>query len=149
MLSTTAGDTGGFVCAAVIDISQQKRAEEDLKTLNETLEQRVAERTKAIQMLHDIATMANQAQNAEQAIEYCLRRVAMYNGWCFGHALLPAADNPDELVPAYAYYAEDPRAISPFPRGDVRASASPRPRPARTGLRQRQAGVDHGSAATT
>ena len=48
------------VCrAAVIDISQQKRAEEDLKRLNETLEQRVAERTKAIEMLHDIATMAN------------------------------------------------------------------------------------------
>ena len=48
------------VCrAAVIDISQQKRAEEDLKSLNETLEQRVAEGTKGIQILHDIATVAN------------------------------------------------------------------------------------------
>ena len=94
--------------AMVIDISQRKHAEEEIKTLNESLEQRIAERTKAIQMLHDVATVANQAQNAEQAIEYCLRRVAMYNGWCFGHALLSAADNADELVPAHAYYAEDP-----------------------------------------
>ena len=31
----------------------------------------------------------------------------MYNGWCFGHALLSAADNADELVPAHAYYAEE------------------------------------------
>jgi PAS domain S-box-containing protein len=97
-----------------IDITACKRAEEDLKTLNATLEQRVAERTKAIQMLHDIATMANQAQNSEQAIEYCLRRVAIYNGWCFGHALLPATDNPDELVPAHAWYAEDPERFRRF-----------------------------------
>ena len=93
---------------------ERKRLEEDLRILNETLEQRIAERTKAVQMLHDIATMANQSQNTEQAIEYCLRRVAMYNGWCFGHALLPAADNPDELVPAYAYYAEDPERFRRF-----------------------------------
>ena len=135
------------VCrAAVIDISQQKRAEEDLKRLNETLEQRVAEGTKGIQILHDIATVANQAQTTEQAIEYCLRRVATYNGWCFGHALLPAADNPDELLPGYFYYAEDPQRFRRF-------------REATFGLRlrrgqglpgravgQRQAGVDHGRA---
>ena len=102
-----AGNLTGVV-HIVSDITARKRAEEDLKTLNETLEQRVAERTKAAQMLRDIATVANQAQNAEQVIEYCLRRVAMYNGWCFGHALLSAADNADELVPAHAYYAEDP-----------------------------------------
>jgi len=98
----------------VLDLTERKRAEQVLKTLNETLEQRIAERTKAVQMLHDIATMANQSQNTEQAIEYCLRRVAMHNGWCFGHALLPDTDNPDELVPAYAYYAEDPERVCRF-----------------------------------
>ena len=86
---------------------ERQRAEEDLKKLNQTLEQQVAERTKAMQMLRDIAAMANQAQSTEEAIECCLERVAMYNGWCFGHALVPAADDPDELVPAYAHYAED------------------------------------------
>lgn len=90
------------------------RAEEGLRRLNQTLEQRVAERTKAIQMLHDAATMANLAQNTEQAIEYCLRRVAMYDGWCFGHALMAAADNPDELIPAHACYAEDPNRFRHF-----------------------------------
>ena len=58
-------------------------------------------------MLHDIASMANQSQSIEQAMEYCLHRVATYDGLRFGHALLPAADGPDELVPAYAWYAED------------------------------------------
>ena len=103
------------VCrAAVIDISQQKRAAQDLKSMSETLEQRIAERSNAILMLHDIATMANQTQNIEQAIDYCLWRVATYDGWCFGHALLAAADNPDELVPGHAYYAKDPDRFRPF-----------------------------------
>ncbi len=94
--------------------NDREHAEDALKTLNETLERRVAERTKAIQMLHDVASMANQAQSVTQAVEYCLRQVAMYNGWCFGHALLPAADNPDELVSGYAYYAEDPQRFRHF-----------------------------------
>lgn len=114
--------------AAVIDISPQKRADElananqalaaeiaarrqaeqALRQLNETLEQRVAERSEATHMLQDITSMANQAQNAQYAIEQCLRRLSMYNGWSFGHALLPAADDPDELVPTYVYYREDP-----------------------------------------
>ncbi len=89
------------------DITARKQAEEDLKTLNETLELRVAERTEAIQLLHSIASMANQVQNAGQAIEFCLQRLAMYNGWNFGHALLPAADNPGELVPRYVRYPQD------------------------------------------
>jgi PAS domain S-box-containing protein len=90
------------------DITEQKRAENVLKTVNETLEQRVTERTEVIQVLHDVASMANQSQSAQSAIERCLQRLATYNGWNFGHALLPAADNPDDLLPAYVYYHEDP-----------------------------------------
>ena len=100
--------------SVTVDITDRKRAERDLISLNQSLEQRVTERTKSIRMLHDIATMANQAQTSEQAIGHCLQRIAVYNNWCFGHALLPAPDNPDELVPAYAYYAEDPERFGRF-----------------------------------
>lgn len=61
----------------------------------------------AIRMLHDIASMANHVQNASQALEHCLQRLATYDGWSFGHALLPAADSPDELVPWYICYPQD------------------------------------------
>lgn len=93
---------------------QRKRLEEELKTLNQTLEERVAERTKAIEMLHVVAAMANQAQNVEQAIDFCLRQVAIYDGWCFGHAFLPAADDPEEVVPVYAFYAKEPERFRRF-----------------------------------
>ena len=97
-----------------LDITDRKRAEEELQAAKETLEQRVAERTNALQMLHDVASMANQAQNTEQAIEYCLERTAMYNGWCFGQSLLPSADDPDLLLPGYAWYADDRQRFRPF-----------------------------------
>ena len=53
--------------------------------------------------------------------------MATFNGWYFGHALLPAADQADELLPAYVYYPHDPDRFRRFreatltmrfPRGD-------------------------------
>jgi PAS domain S-box-containing protein len=101
-------DPTSYLVGIGIDITDRKRVENDLRSLNETLDQRVAERTRALQMLHDVAVMVNQPQDAEQAIEYCLQCVAAYNGWSFGHVLLPAAGKPDELVPAYLHYPQDP-----------------------------------------
>ena len=86
----------------------------ELHALNEALEQRVAERTRAIQTLHDVASMANQAEGPKQAMEYCLRRVALHNGCCCGQSLLPAADDPDELEVAGVWYAEDPERFRRF-----------------------------------
>jgi PAS domain S-box-containing protein len=106
-------DHGGAVVIHQ-NITDRKQAEAELSAAKDALEQRVAERTKSLNMLHDIASMANQSQNAEQAMQYCLQRTAMYNGWCFGHALLPAADDPEVLLPGYAWYAEDPQRFRRF-----------------------------------
>jgi PAS domain S-box-containing protein len=93
--------------AALADITSLKQAEAQLNALNETLEVRVAERTAALEMLRDVASRANRAWNTEESLEYCLRRVAEHNGWSFGHAFLPAEDDPEALVPACVWYAED------------------------------------------
>ncbi|MCC6127501.1 MAG: PAS domain-containing protein [Pirellulales bacterium] len=89
------------------DLTERKRAENELKAMTETLEQRVTERTRVIQMLHDVASMVNRAQNVEQAIQYCLQRLSSDGDWCMGHALLPATDNREELESAYFYIPKD------------------------------------------
>lgn len=65
-------------------------------------------------MLCDVASMANRAQDVEEAFGYCLRRVGEYNGWDFGHAYLPSADDPDLLLPAYTWYGPDAARFQAF-----------------------------------
>ena len=96
------------------DITARKQTDARLRTLNETLEEQVRERTSALAMLRDIASMANQSQDVEEALNYCLRRVCEHNGWCFGHAFLPAADDGDLLLPAYAWYAAEAERFQEF-----------------------------------
>ncbi len=78
------------------------------------LEQQVAERAGALQMLCDVASMANHAQSVEKALVYCLRRVGEYNGWSFGHAYLPSDGDPNLILPAYIWYGPDAERFRPF-----------------------------------
>ncbi|MHB8902615.1 MAG: PAS domain-containing sensor histidine kinase [Thermoguttaceae bacterium] len=86
------------------DVTERKRADEALWALTLNLERRVAQRTKALRMLHDVATMASQSQSTSDALRYCLEKVAAYHGWRFGQALLPAGDHPEELVSGPVWY---------------------------------------------
>jgi PAS domain S-box-containing protein len=97
-----------------IDITARWKAEAELARHREHLEELVKERTEAIQMLHDVASTANQSQDPKQAIEYCLERLTKYNGWSFGHALLPAPDDASLLVPVHTCCPQDPRRWSRF-----------------------------------
>jgi PAS domain S-box-containing protein len=96
------------------DVTAQKQAENELRALKEDLEQQVAERTSALRLLRDVASMANRTQSVEEALEYCLRRVCEHNGWSFGHAFLPADDDPERLLPAYAWYPAEAERFRAF-----------------------------------
>ncbi len=78
------------------------------------LEPQLLERAGAWQMLCDVASMANHAQNVEEAAVYCLRRVGEYHGWSFGIAYLPPAEDPNRLIPTYLWYAADGERFRPF-----------------------------------
>lgn len=107
--AVAAEEGGGKKCRTVLmDVSERKQAEQGLLELQRELEQRVAERTALLKMLRDVAAMANKATNVEEAIRFCLEQVCAYNGWNFGHAWLPANDDPDELISGYAWYNDPP-----------------------------------------
>ncbi|MGM0487425.1 MAG: GAF domain-containing sensor histidine kinase [Planctomycetota bacterium] len=80
----------------------------------EALEHEAQECTSALEMLHDIASMANRAQSVQEAIQYCLRRVAEHDGWSFGHAFLPSKDDPNVLFAGSAWYKDDGERFTAF-----------------------------------
>jgi signal transduction histidine kinase len=70
-------------------MTDHREAIEKLQQTSEEFDRRVGEPTSAIELLYDVASMANSAQDVMQALAYCLGRLTRHNGWRFGHALMP------------------------------------------------------------
>jgi signal transduction histidine kinase len=96
------------------DVTERHEAEDQLRRMNEDLDLRVRDRTKAIEILYDIASVANRAQDVRQALEYCLRRLTEFNGWRFGHALLPTASDSQGLLLASSWYPPGTEGFAAF-----------------------------------
>ncbi len=97
------------------DVTGRRQAIEDLRRLNEDLDLRVRERTEAITMLYDIVSVANHARDVKQAVEFCLRRLTEFNGWRFGHALMPTTGG-EEMVLACSWYPKGTERFARFRR---------------------------------
>lgn len=102
------------------DVTERREAAEELRRANEALDRRVAARTAELELLFDVASMANRSQDVMQAIDYCLRRLAEHAGWLFGHALTPDVDplrgRPDEMRVARAWYPDGAHRYAEFRR---------------------------------
>ena len=66
----------------LVDVTTLKKTEHDLRAtqdqlqqLNQTLEQRVAERTKWLKLLHDVTRDINDAPSWDEALHHVLRRI--------------------------------------------------------------------------
>ncbi|MBL8829327.1 MAG: PAS domain S-box protein, partial [Planctomycetaceae bacterium] len=84
-ISTSAGT---LVLSSIVDISERKKAEDTMRTLNKTLEQEVAQRTRLITLQHDIAAICNQAESVDRAMRSAMRRICEYLNWPVAHAFV-------------------------------------------------------------
>lgn len=94
----------------VRDVTQRKRYETELKQLNQTLEKRVQQRTEHVQLLQDVAVIANEADTAESAMQAALARICGHMDWPVGHVYLRSGDRPDEFVDTGIWELRDPEA---------------------------------------
>jgi signal transduction histidine kinase len=83
---------------------ERHRRDEELRELNATLEQRVAERTGLMKLLQGVAVASNEAQAVEAALGQALRRVCEFTGWAAGTAFVVGHEGK-ELVPTGVWHA--------------------------------------------
>ncbi len=69
--------------------------EKELTVLNETLEQRVPERTGYLRLLHDVTAIANQANTVKEAYQATLDHVCLRMNWPVGHVCTPHHDDEE------------------------------------------------------
>ena len=98
---------GGFEFSGFLrDITVRKQIESALQRLNENLELMVAERSGYVQLLKDVAVLANEAESVELALRVALDMIARFMNWPVGAAYIPDEDEPSTFVPC-VFWAVD------------------------------------------
>lgn len=95
------GNTGCFI--QISDETVKAEQEELLK-----------EKTRSIEMLHNVATTANTAESTEEAMQAALRYVCNLMKWPVGHIYERSDDDPDLLVPTKIWHLADPKKFATF-----------------------------------
>ncbi|MCJ2122463.1 response regulator [Methylobacterium sp. J-077] len=83
------------------------------------------EQTAFVELLQVTAAAANEALTVEDAVRFCLDRVAAHTGWPLGHAYALAEDGSGTLVPTGLWHADTPERFARFRAvtADTRLSA--------------------------
>jgi PAS domain S-box-containing protein len=84
-----------------------------LADLNATLEARIDQRTAALNLMREIATAANEAEDLDDAIRFGLDRLCRHLGWPVGHAhrIVPGTT---DYIATDLWHLDDARRYAPF-----------------------------------
>src|SRR5262249_45971923 len=77
-------------------------------------EQRVQERTALLEVMQDITRAANEATTSTEALQYAVNRFCTYLDWPVGHAYLAVAQGAARWAPTPIWYLDDPECRTAF-----------------------------------
>jgi chemotaxis methyl-accepting protein methylase/signal transduction histidine kinase len=85
----------------------RQQTETALRHSREELEQRVADRTRWLALLHEISLRISEAPTWDAALQELLNHLCTMEEWQLGYVYLPDPDAPDVIVPAIAHLREE------------------------------------------
>ncbi len=88
---------------SVHDITERARAEKALQ-----------ERNKYIKLLQEIAVKANEAQDTEEVLRFCVKKICDLTEWPIGHVYAFSGDSRDELIPMNIWHTKDEKQFNIF-----------------------------------
>jgi signal transduction histidine kinase len=89
-------DKSGEYVLYVVDNTRRKKAEQQLRQLNASLEKTVAERTRNVRLLQDVAVIANASDSVEEAFQAAVETVCNQVGWPAGRAFVNKVEEGSE-----------------------------------------------------
>lgn len=95
------------VVITFVDITGWKQAQHRSRILNESLEEQIAQRVRALKLLQDIIQAANEARTVEQAMKETLRQICHYTGWLLGHASVGQEIDGKLLISQHLWHASE------------------------------------------
>jgi chemotaxis methyl-accepting protein methylase/signal transduction histidine kinase len=90
-----------------VDVIEWQRAQELLALARHELETRVADRTRWLSLMHDVASEINAAATWDDALHRVLRRLCQTEHWQIGYVYLPRPENPDTIAPVISCFGDE------------------------------------------
>ena len=90
-------DNSGEYVIFVVNNSRRKKAEQQLRQLNASLEKTVAERTRNGRLLQDVAVIANASDSVEEAFQAAVETICNQVGWPAGRAFVNKVEDGSEI----------------------------------------------------
>lgn len=115
-------DDGPIHGVFVRDITDRKRREAELRSLNENLEGRVREETARLSLLFDITRAANEAEFVGTAFKYAVKRLCTAGPWRYCRVFQPAKDSAETFVHSRAF-----QSVLDEPWASLATAMTPRP----------------------
>src|SRR4051812_49540811 len=85
-------------------VQRERVARQQAEAIAERGMRQLYRKTQELELLQTIAEAANQAANAEEALQTAVDRICAHTGWPVGHAYLCARDGSGELLPMTVWH---------------------------------------------
>jgi len=95
-------------------LARERRARREAEAITEASARDAYERERALTLLAEVASAANEALDLRPALEAALERICRYTGWTTGHAWMRDEDEEGLLHPLGVWSLRDPDRVLAF-----------------------------------